>query len=61
MFQIQSQGLRPLTTAHLAQTMTLLHMNAAELAQKIERELSEKSGIGITGGAPLPNVPAAIN
>jgi len=45
MFQIQSQGLRPLTTAHLAQTMTLLHMNAAELAQKIERELSENPAL----------------
>jgi len=45
MFQIQSQSLRPLTTAHLAQTMTLLHMNAAELAQKIERELAENPAL----------------
>lgn len=45
MFQIQSQSLRPLTTAHLAQTMTLLHMNAAELSQKIERELSHNPAL----------------
>lgn len=45
MFQIQSQGLRPLTTAHLAQTMTLLHMNAVELAQKIERELAQNPAL----------------
>ena len=45
MFQIQSQSLRPLTTAHLAQTMTLLQMNSAELAQKIERDLSQNPAL----------------
>jgi RNA polymerase sigma-54 factor len=40
MFQIQSNALRPLTTAHLAQTMTLLSMTADELKQEIESELS---------------------
>jgi len=40
MFQIQSNALRPLTTAHLAQTMTLLSMTADELRQEIEGELS---------------------
>ncbi|MCD4673535.1 MAG: hypothetical protein K8R77_12800 [Anaerolineaceae bacterium] len=40
MFQIQSHALRPLTTAHLAQTMTLLSMTADELRQEIEAELS---------------------
>ena len=45
MFQVQSQNLRPLTTAHLAQTMTLLHMNAAELSQKIEGELSQNPAL----------------
>ncbi len=40
MFQIQSHSLRPLTTAHLAQTMTLLSMTADELRQEIEGELS---------------------
>ena len=45
MFQIQTQGLRPLTTAHLAQTMTLLHMNAVELAQKIDGELAQNPAL----------------
>ncbi len=45
MFQIQTQGLRPLTTAHLAQTMTLLHMNAIELAQKIDGELAQNPAL----------------
>ncbi|MFN2233266.1 MAG: RNA polymerase sigma-54 factor [Anaerolineales bacterium] len=45
MFQVQTQNLRPLTTAHLAQTMTLLHMNAQELAQKIEGELSQNPAL----------------
>jgi RNA polymerase sigma-54 factor len=45
MFQIQSQSIRPLTTAHLAQTMTLLHMNAAELAQKIDGELAQNPAL----------------
>lgn len=40
MFQIQSTALRPLTTAHLAQTMTLLSMTTDELKQEIEAELS---------------------
>ena len=42
---MQSQGLRPLTTAHLAQTMTLLHMNAIELAQKIDGELAQNPAL----------------
>lgn len=45
MFQIQTQGIRPLTTAHLAQTMTLLHMNAVELAQKIDGELAQNPAL----------------
>lgn len=45
MFQIQTQGIRPLTTAHLAQTMTLLHMNAIELAQKIDSELAQNPAL----------------
>ncbi len=40
MFQIQSQSLRPLTTAHLAQTMTLLNQTIDELYQQIQQELT---------------------
>jgi RNA polymerase sigma-54 factor len=40
MFQSHYQVLRPLTTAHLAQTMTLLSLTADELRQNIDAELS---------------------
>lgn len=40
MLQIQDQSLRPLTTAHLAQTMSLLVLSNAELLEKIDAELS---------------------
>src|SRR5512133_3590966 len=40
MFQSHYQVLRPLTTAHLAQTMTLLSLTAAELRQQIDAELA---------------------
>ncbi len=40
MFQLQNQSQRHLTTAHLAQTMTLLSLTAEELHQKIEAELA---------------------
>jgi RNA polymerase sigma-54 factor len=40
MLQAHYQVLRPLTTAHLAQTMTLLCMTAAELRQQIDSELA---------------------
>jgi RNA polymerase sigma-54 factor len=40
MFQIQSPSLRPLTTAHLAQTMTLLNQTVGELWQNIQKELA---------------------
>src|SRR4030042_3326187 len=38
--QIQAPALRPQTTAHVAQTMTLLSLTAFELYQKIETELA---------------------
>ncbi len=38
--QSQRQALRPVTTAHLAQTMTLMGLTAAELQQKIKSALA---------------------
>lgn len=38
--QIQRQTQRPLTSAHLTQTMSLLHLSADELRESVERELS---------------------
>jgi RNA polymerase sigma-54 factor len=40
LLQRQTPALRPLTTAHLAQTMTLLNLNADELGQTVETALA---------------------
>lgn len=45
MFQLQNQTQRHLTTAHLAQTMTLLSLTAEELYQKIESELASNPAL----------------
>lgn len=45
MLQIHYQGLRPLTTAHLAQTMTMLSLTTEELRQQIETELSSNPAL----------------
>lgn len=45
MFQAQIQEIGPQTTAHLAQTMTLLNMTTAELKQKIESELANNPAL----------------
>ena len=41
----QSTVLRPITTAHLAQTMTLMGLTAFELRQKIEAELASNPAL----------------
>ena len=43
--QRQVTSTRPLTTAHLAQTMTLLGLTALELRQKIELELAKNPAL----------------
>lgn len=45
MYQRQFQKILPQTTAHLAQTMTLLYMNAGELNQAINKELNENPAL----------------
>lgn len=45
MFQVQRQSIRPLTTAHLAQTMTLLSLTADELKQEIDSELASNPAL----------------
>ncbi len=54
--QSQRQALRPVTTAHLAQTMTLMGLTAAELQQKIEFRPGCKPGAGISRETLLPNL-----
>jgi len=55
MFQYQTQSIRPLTTAHLAQTMTLLEMTAIELSQKIDTELAKNPALEIIEERRCPN------
>jgi len=45
MYPIHLLETRPQTTAHLAQTMSLLNMTSAELKQKIEAELSNNPAL----------------
>jgi len=54
MFQYQVQSMKPLTTAHLAQTMTLLGMTSAELSQKIESELANNPALELVTDRRCP-------
>jgi RNA polymerase sigma-54 factor len=45
MFQVHYQEIRPLTTAHLAQTMTLLSLTAEEIREQIESELASNPAL----------------
>ena len=45
LIQRQAPMLRPLTTAHLAQTMSLLELTALELRQKVEAELARNPAL----------------
>ena len=47
MFQSHLQVIRPLTTAHLAQTMALLSLTNAELRQQIESEIAANPALEI--------------
>lgn len=43
--QIQRPTLRPIASAHLTQTMSLLHLSADELRESVERELSRNPAL----------------
>jgi len=45
MLQMQDQSMRPLTTAHLAQTMSLLNLSNTELHEKVISELAENPAL----------------
>jgi RNA polymerase sigma-54 factor len=45
---------KPLTTAHLAQTMSLLEMNNQELVEKIEGELANNPALDLEEGQQCP-------
>lgn len=50
----QSPGQRPQTTAHLAQTMSLLGLNSQELRQKIEAALASNPALELVEGRRCP-------
>ena len=76
MFQIPIPSGRPMTTAHLAQTMALLTLTAEELGQKIESELASNPALEVVeehrcptchriikerGACPVCSLPANIS
>ena len=61
MYQYQIQSIRPLTTAHLAQTMTLLGMASQELSQKIDSELANNPALEIVDERRCPTCRRVIS
>ncbi|MEW5872503.1 MAG: hypothetical protein AB1894_24790 [Chloroflexota bacterium] len=55
LLQTQSPSLRPLTTAHLAQTMTLLELTGDELRQKIEAALASNPALELADPPRCPH------
>jgi len=55
MFQLHYHSLRPLTTAHLAQTMSLLSLTAGELRQQIDAELASNPALELVEERRCPN------
>ena len=61
LLQRQTHTIRPMTTAHLAQTMTLLGLNALELQQKIEAELSSNPALELVEERRCPTCRRKLN
>lgn len=60
MLQIQDQSLRPVATAHLAQTMSLLALSNDELREKILEELSDNPALELSEEFICPNCQAKL-
>ncbi len=54
LIQRQSPNIRPITTAHLAQTMSLLELNFDELRQKIDNELNTNPALEFVEDSVCP-------
>jgi RNA polymerase sigma-54 factor len=61
MLQVQRQSQRPLTTAHLAQTMTLLVLTADELRQQIDSELAGNPALELIEERRCPTCHRLLN
>lgn len=55
MLQVQDQSLRPLTTAHLAQTMSLLVLPNVELRERVLAELAGNPALELVDERVCPN------
>ncbi len=55
MYQYQDQSLRPLTTAHLAQTMSLLVLSNVELRDRVISELSSNPALELLDDRVCPS------
>lgn len=61
MYQLQSTSIRLRTTAHLAQTMTLLSLTTEELRQQIEAELSSNPALEVIEDRRCPTCNRILN
>jgi RNA polymerase sigma-54 factor len=61
MLQVQRQSQRPLTTAHLAQTMTLLALTSDELRQQIDSELAGNPALELIEERRCPTCHRLLN
>jgi RNA polymerase sigma-54 factor len=61
MFQVQDQSQRPLTTAHLAQTMSLLLLSNMELRDTVMAELSSNPALELVEETVCPNCQRRLN
>jgi RNA polymerase sigma-54 factor len=55
MLQVQDQSLRPLTTAHLAQTMSLLALSNLELRDRVQTEISSNPALELVDDRVCPS------
>ncbi|KUK45869.1 MAG: RNA polymerase sigma-54 factor, partial [Anaerolinea thermophila] len=53
-YQGQNQVQSPMTSAHIAQTMTLLYMTSTELLQTIDLELSKNPALELVNERRCP-------
>lgn len=61
MLQIQETSLRPLTTAHLAQTMSLLVLSNLELRERVLEELNTNPALELLEEPTCPSCGRALN
>jgi RNA polymerase sigma-54 factor len=61
MLQVQDQSLRPLTTAHLAQTMSLLALSNLELQERVLTEIASNPALEMLDETVCPSCHRKLN